>query len=70
MNNLQYELKAVRTSLNLTTKQCAELLGVSEITFQRWEGQTSFKKSMPFAYWELFLLKTGIHPTHELKQKK
>jgi hypothetical protein len=45
------------------------LLEVSEITFQRWEGQTAMKKTIPFAYWELFLLKTGSHPTHALIEK-
>jgi len=64
ITDLQQQLKYARKRLNLTTKEAAALLEVSEITFQRWEGQTGFKKPIPFAYWELFLLKTGSHPTH------
>ena len=67
---LQYQLKTARTRLNLTTREAAALLDVSEITFQRWEGQTKSKKTIPFAYWELFLLKTGSHPTHQLVEKQ
>lgn len=68
--DLQQQLKDARMRLNLTTKEAASLLDVSEITFQRWEGQTSSKKTIPFAYWELFLLKTGCHPTHKLIEKQ
>jgi DNA-binding XRE family transcriptional regulator len=69
MSDLQQQLKAARKRLSLTTKEAAMLLEVSEITFQRWEGQTVMKKTIPFAYWELFLLKTGSHPTHALIEK-
>lgn len=63
---LQQELKAARTRLNLTTKEAATLLDVSELTFQRWEGQTSSKKTIPFVYWQYFLLITNSHPTYRL----
>jgi DNA-binding transcriptional regulator YiaG len=69
MTYLQQQLKAARTRLNLTTREAAALLDVSEITFQRWEGQTGFKKPIPFAYWELFLLKTDNHPTHKMIER-
>jgi len=54
----QEELKAARKRLNLTTKNCAEMLSVSQNTWQRWEGQTSSKKTIPAAMWELFKIKT------------
>jgi len=67
--DLQQQLKGARTRLNLTTKEAAALLEVSESTFQRWEGQKKVGSTIPFAYWELFLLKTGCHPTHVMIEK-
>ena len=45
-------------------REAASLVGVTTVTWQRWEGQSERKTEIPFAYWELFLLKTGKHPTH------
>lgn len=67
--DLQTQLKDARKRLNLTTKEAAMLLDVSELTFQRWEGQAGRKTTIPFAYWELFLLKTGCHPTHVIIER-
>lgn len=68
MNN-QETVKEARLKAGLTTKQAAALVGVKEITWKRWEGQTSKLTEIPFAHWELFLLKTGEHPTHFIAEK-
>ena len=70
MTDLQRKLRSARMQLNLTTREASALLDVSEITFQRWEGQTKSKKTIPFAHWELFLLKTNNHPTHVMIEKE
>ena len=41
----------------LTQKQAAQLLYVEERTWQRWEAGAT---GMAPAFWELFLLKTGV----------
>ena len=66
----QEELKAARTRLKLTTKKAAELLGVTQHRFQRWEGQTASDKTIPAAYWELFQLLTDTHPCKKLVDKQ
>lgn len=54
----QADIRAARESAGLSARQAAELVGVTTLTWQRWEGQTSRKTKMPAACWELFLLKT------------
>ena len=50
----QAELRAARKALGLTCQAAAELVGVTLITWQRWEGQTSRKTDPPKAAAELF----------------
>lgn len=57
-------IKAAREAAGLSTREAASLVDVTTVTWQRWEGQTSRTTEIPFAHWELFLLKTGKHPTH------
>lgn len=52
------EIRAAREAAGLSARQAAELVGVTTVTWQRWEGQTSRKTKIPAACWELFLLKT------------
>ena len=57
-------IRAAREAAGLSAREAASLVEVTTVTWQRWEGQTSRATEIPFAYWELFLLKTGKHPTH------
>jgi DNA-binding transcriptional regulator YiaG len=50
----QRELKRLRESLSLTCRECAELVGVTLVTWQRWEGQTSRKDIIPENLLRLF----------------
>ena len=61
---VENKAKAARIAAGLSARQAAELVGVATVTWQVWEGQTKRKTEIPFAHWELFLLKTGKHPTH------
>jgi len=54
------DIRAAREYAGLSARQAAELVGVTTLTWQRWEGQTSRKTKMPAACWELFLIKTRI----------
>ena len=51
-------VRAARKAAGLSARQAAELVGVTTVTWQRWEGQTSRKTTIPAACWELFLIKT------------
>lgn len=51
-------IRSAREAAGLSARQAAELVGVTTVTWQRWEGQTARKTKMPAACWELFLLKT------------
>ena len=57
------ELKIARKAAGLTAAAAAKLVGVSTVTWQRWEGQTARKTEIHYAHWELFLLRTGTHPS-------
>jgi DNA-binding transcriptional regulator YiaG len=61
--------KAARIAAGLSAQESAELVGVTLITWQRWEGQTGRKTEIPAGYLELFQLKTGTHPTHVLSER-
>lgn len=65
----QKELKTARHKLNLTTKQAAELLNITQNRFQGWEGQTQNPQTIPWAYWEMFQLLTDTHPIKKLVDK-
>jgi DNA (cytosine-5)-methyltransferase 1 len=53
------DILQARKSLNLTQNQAAELLQVSQRTWQQWELN---KRKMHPAFWELFLIKTNYKP--------
>ena len=60
-------IKAARKAANLTQAQAAEIAGLS--ARQRWiEYEKGDFKPSPQT-WELFLLRTGQHPTHVLTGK-
>jgi len=69
IGNTQKQIREARAEAGLSAREAAELVGVSMMTWQRWEGQTSRPTSIPKACWELFLLKVGQHPTHILKER-
>lgn len=54
----QQEIKRARKKACLTCREAAALVGVTPLTWARWEGQTSRKTAMPAGLWELFVLKT------------
>jgi len=62
--------KAARIAAGLSAREAAELVGVTLITWQRWEGQTGRATEIPSGYLELFQLKTGTHPTHVLSERR
>lgn len=64
------ELKGAQAAAGMTDAQCAELVGVTPLTWKRWVGKTSRPTEIDFRGWELFLLKTGRHPEFELCKKK
>ena len=63
------QIREARESAGLSASMAATMVGVTTVTWQRWEGQTSMRPQIPAAAWELFLLKTDKHPTHELKER-
>lgn len=67
--NLQMQLRRTREVAGLSAREAASLVGVSIVTWQRWEGQSSRPTTIPFAHWELFLLKVGQHPTHVMPER-
>lgn len=62
-------IRTARIASGLSCREAASLVEVTTVTWQRWEGQSERKTEIPFAYWELFLLKTGTHPTHVLSER-
>ena len=69
LQNSADRIKSSRKEAGLTTKQAAALLKVKEVTFQRWEGQTSRVAEIPYAHWNLFLLLTDRHPVYRLVER-
>lgn len=65
MNN-QEMLKKIREEANLSAREASELVGVTTITWQRWEGQSSRPSEIPYAHWNLFLLMMNKHPVFKL----
>jgi hypothetical protein len=67
----QTTIKQARENAGLSSREAASLVGVTTVTWQRWEGQSSRSTEIPYAHWNLFLLLTGQHPVFEaLKLKK
>ena len=63
------ELRAAQAAAGLSDAQCAELVGVTPLTWKRWLGKTSRPTVIDFRGWELFLLKTGRHPEFDLRKR-
>ena len=59
MNPDAASVRAARKAAGLSARQAAELVGVTTVTWQRWEGKTSRQTTIPAACWELFLIKTS-----------
>ena len=55
-------IKAARVAAGLSAREAAAIVGVSTVTWQRWEGQSSRATEIPYAHWTLFLLMVGAHP--------
>jgi transcriptional regulator with XRE-family HTH domain len=69
MSSLQSQLREAREAAGLSVELAATLVGVAPGTWRRWEGQTSRETAIPYAYWELFMLKVGRHPTHKMVER-
>lgn len=62
-------LREARDKAGLSAREAATLVGVTTLTWQRWEGQSSRTTEIPYAHWNLFLLLTGSHPIYRLEKK-
>lgn len=62
-------IRAAREAAGLSAREAAALVGVTTVTWQRWEGQTRMKTRIPFAHMTLFLMLTGQHPEFTLITK-
>jgi DNA (cytosine-5)-methyltransferase 1 len=60
-----FDIARARKSLSLTQKQSADIVQVTEKTWQQWESD---KRTMRSAYWELFCLKTGYKSINDNKK--
>ncbi len=58
------EVRAAREELGLTLAEAAAVAGLG--AGPRWAEYENGKKRPSAAVWELFLLRTGQHPTHRL----
>lgn len=63
------QVKQARLAAGLSAREAGELIGVSGLSWQRWEGQSSRQTKIPYAAWQLFLLLTGQHPDFILQKK-
>ena len=61
-----YEVTAARSAAGLTQQKAAALIGQDDRAWRRYE---SGEMTMHPASWELFLLKTGQHPTMQLTSR-
>lgn len=59
-------LKHLRLNSGLSAREAASIVGVTMVTWQRWEGQTIRDTKIPYAAWALFLLAIGKHPNLRL----
>lgn len=53
------KIRAARERAGLTQTEAGALLHVNLRSWQKWEGG---ERAMHLAFWELFLLKTGVKP--------
>lgn len=63
-------IKAAREAAGLSAREAADLVGVTTVTWQRWEGQSSRATEIPYAHWNLFLLLVGAHPVFTLSSRE
>lgn len=68
MSNAE-KIREAREAAGLSAREAAALVGVTTLTWQRWEGQSSRTTEIPYAHWNLFLLLTGNHPVYGLVKK-
>ena len=68
MSNAE-KIREARDKAGLSAREAAALVGVTPLTWQRWEGQSSRTTEIPYAHWNLFLLLTGSHPIYRLEKK-
>lgn len=54
-------IRAAREAAGLSAREAANLVGVTTVTWQRWEGQSSRATEIPYAHWSFFLLSVGAH---------
>jgi transcriptional regulator with XRE-family HTH domain len=55
-------IRAAREAAGLSAREAAAIVGVTTVTWQRWEGQSSRATEIPYAHWSFFLLSVGSHP--------
>ena len=55
-------IQALRKSLGLTQKEAADAV---HVTLRAWQWWESGKRVMPFASWELCVIKAGLHPVYQ-----
>jgi len=55
-------IRSAREAAGLSAREAAAIVGVTALTWQRWEGQSRRATEIPYAHWSLFLLMTGTHP--------
>jgi hypothetical protein len=62
-------IKAARVAAGLSAREAAALVGVTTVTWQRWEGQSARSTEIPYAHWNLFLLLVGAHSEFTLRAR-
>lgn len=63
-------IRAAREAAGLSAREAAALVGVTTLTWQRWEGQSSRATEIPYAHWNLFLMLTKHHPVFVLSSRE
>jgi DNA-binding XRE family transcriptional regulator len=60
------QIKAARINCDCTQTEAAELCGVTTRAWQLWEADD---RKIPWATWQLFLIKTNQHPIYGLRKE-
>ena len=63
-------IRAARESAGLSAREAAAIVGVTTLTWQRWEGQSARSTEIPYAHWNLFLLLVDAHPVFTLSARE
>lgn len=58
------QVKVTRKALGFTQKESAEMVRSSLRAWQLWEAGD---RTMPAGIWELFMVKTGLHPLYVVR---